>query len=1063
MIEYEKLEKIRFNDDLEKTALNPDMDYSFSFNMDKVEENKNYTLRLIGQSDYPKEHRCESYFPLYYRKLDDSLYGQEDDLRLKISCKNEQYDRGFYYKISSNEIGFESAEAKISIDVSTKNKILNENSEFVLSAEIFYKKTNPSNYYDSSDETIVLDLKDACETNKTFSKSFKIIGEIDFIMIHLNVVDISGEIEISAPEFQVEGKDIMNKFERDSDLTKGRYLGDGLSKSEWPLFEIHINENLIYKGEKFERIYTNPAFEFDIEKGILNDSDNILNVKIINNKSIPRKFFLEDIELLSYYSDFQILACPDIITVEQKFPVIIQTDKENSEVIINFDGKTYNEIFELKGINYFELKTEKVSTDIELCISCENETRGAVISRSIIKEEDKVITGTSDAIFIDQNIPDFKKFLLWYVNNRIGNFITFRPSYRWSGSFISEENVWEYIRNFCESAHLYFAHMIDGRELNGCNANPESKWLESEYFLGTQCHENDGSYNYWGANEPNCREELFLSVFSRKMKHYGIFPTKTPVIHRNGISKFIDPYIAKDMKDGSEYFCNNISLASVATERHSGPSALFKYFYKSGMKYLILESMYQANELALAFLRGASKAYHKENYGVHIAIQWSTVPHDDIYRYRRFMLVLFQSYMLGASQINTEEGLWRLEDGLFDFERFCPACLNHKMVQQKFYEFVQTHSRRGKNSVDFAVLHGKHDAYTLFTKQNSWAQIDEKWQYSEMEDSWDLLKIFYPNADFDAIYHPETEFSKWGFFTGMPYGDLDIVPVEADCELLEQYKFIFMLGNQSLEENDLAKFIQYVRNGGILLFGLPHLFISYDKQELLSAQSDIIDSELLQELIGAQIDKTSVFDTKEAHITNLKDSTQHENVILHKLGNGKVIFVNSSYFPANPNIRDVYEKYIRILSDEVMLQNNSSITSQHYVSSSRFINDDTVIYYLLNVNWWDENETENALLSWGNEKFNLSVNRDYMAILTMKDQISVLTNDNETDIISIDKNEDGYEIILQGNGVALLKIYSLCDVEIYENQPVEMIENEKYIKTIKICLNGLCTIKLKSV
>jgi hypothetical protein len=86
-----------------------------------------------------------------------------------------------------------------------------------------------------------------------------------------------------------------------------------------------------------------------------------------------------------------------------------------------------------------------------------------------------------------------------------------------------------------------------------------------------------------------------------------------------------------------------------------------------------------------------------------------------------------------------------------------------------------------------------------------------------------------------------------------------------------------------------------------------------------------------------------------------------------------------------------------------------------------------------------------------------------MAILTMKDQISVLTNDNETDIISIDKNEDNYEINLQGNGVALLKIYSLCDVEIYENQPVEMIENEKHIKTIKICLNGLCTIKLKSV
>ena len=68
--------------------------------------------------------------------------------------------------------------------------------------------------------------------------------------------------------------------------------------------------------------------------------------------------------------------------------------------------------------------------------------------------------------------------------------------------------------------------------------------------------------------------------------------------------------------------------------RHTGPSVMYKYFLQNGFEWAGAETMDSSTEILLSFLRGASHAYNKDKYGVHLALQWSTFPHDNIRRYR---------------------------------------------------------------------------------------------------------------------------------------------------------------------------------------------------------------------------------------------------------------------------------------------------------------------------------------------------------------------------------------------------------------------------------------------
>jgi hypothetical protein len=141
------------------------------------------------------------------------------------------------------------------------------------------------------------------------------------------------------------------------------------------------------------------------------------------------------------------------------------------------------------------------------------------------------------------------------------------------------------------------------------------------------------------------------------------------------------------MKAGADHFVDMLKRTKCRAKRHTGPATLFKYFYQAGYEWTGAELLYTPTELTASFLRGARDLYGG-SVGAHLAIQWSTSPHDTEERYRRYLLSLFISYMQGIDEINTEEGLWHLEEYYSAHHRFSNACINHTAIQRDLNKFI---------------------------------------------------------------------------------------------------------------------------------------------------------------------------------------------------------------------------------------------------------------------------------------------------------------------------------------------------------------------------------------
>lgn len=1007
-----------------------------------LNDNYKYKLRIIGETDVNTEHRSETAFPLYYRNIDDCIEKDENGSYLKLICNNEKYEKGFYYRINGNNIT--SKFLNFGVQIKVIGLKLQKNSILKLTAEIYYKALQKRYYYEEADERYRIDLTSSDKEYREFFQKILLKNDLDFIMLHFNIKEVEGKLYVRAPYISDEEN---NKFSTGFNFPFGGevssdWIGDSLSKIEWPKFQIHMNNRLIYEGEQFQRIYRWPAFEINLDNADLKEGVNYLKLKLIDSHTNTLNYNLKSMEVVKQLNQFRVLAFPRVVNYKDEFTIMIRTIVENCHVKVKIQStavvcEKQDYLFEKNGLNFLHFSVIEFDSNIEIQIISNNISEKIIIERVVLIENPRIITGTGDNIYINQNISDYENYLIWYFNNQIGNLITFRPVYKWSGSYYSEKELWDNIVDICKNMRIQYAHMIDGRELNGCNANPDYSWLDSEYFLGDQAHEQDGAFYYGTPNSINKSEEMFLTIFSKKMKRQGICPLKTPVYTKNGTKKYIDPYIVKDMKDGTDYFLNNIKDAVRETKRHTGPSVLFKYFYQAGANWLGAELMYGPIEIISSAIRGASKAYRKESFGAHLAMQWSTTPHDTVQHCRRYLIALFECYIQGYQQINTEEGLWRLEEGQADFERFSEACINHKRVQQFFYKFLQTHSRRGNIYVPLSALHGKYDAWLCFTRPNAWMQDGVVWEFSEMEESWDLLNIFYPKSILDAIYRYNAPNEPLGFYTDTPYGAVDILPVEASIEDFMDYKFLFMLGYNTIDAEIAYKLVEYVTNGGRLLICLPHLYMSFDRYRILNNESEIYSDSNVHELLGI----SSINDIKEINMDNVKTSIGilhittakvleefdgYPLVLKNNIGSGEVVFVNIAHFPSNTKTRGIYEKYLKSISSIVLETENETgwLKTSENINFTVYKHKNLKIFYLLNINWWNtDSQYENAELIWGSTIFNIPVSHTYIGILTLNECVGVYTNDNETEIISIIEKLNLVKIKIQGIGKTKINIY----------------------------------------
>ncbi len=299
---------------------------------------------------------------------------------------------------------------------------------------------------------------------------------------------------------------------------------------------------------------------------------------------------------------------------------------------------------------------------------------------------------------------------------------------------------------------------------------------------------------------------------------------------------------------------------SEQVQRLLGEAALMhRYDYEAGVDLILSETMTGHTCLLLAEARGAARAYGRKLWGMHIACHVNCSPED--WRHERmFRLNLYLGYLSGASILEDEEG------GLAKVHSFVsgpsdPLPAARQKTIAEFYRWAMKHPRTEPLKVDIGFLYGRYEMLTggmsLNTKRpvrvwEGFGPALPEWEYGRCEYSWLLMDIFMPGVWLCPVLRDESSLRRW--FAGTPFGQTDIVPIEASAECLSSYKLLVLPGWHTMQQGDMEKLTQFVEQGGVLVLGVPQLQTSADRTAVMSSpKRDFVDAKLIERLCGLRI------------------------------------------------------------------------------------------------------------------------------------------------------------------------------------------------------------------
>ena len=965
-----------------KSRLTPNSSLTFDFQVPARDIKISYALRVSGETDEFWKWRCENGNPYWLAEtIEDTLVREifpEENYALLLSGENDEFGRNAWMLLKSGTFQ-PGVEYSFEVFARSEDLIIAEDGEAVCELGIYLRKEGraPDDVYDLPDKLIRLNAAPGTHESEKLTETFRMPNDAVALLIRIGYRRASGKVWFGTPRLLTDGQDSpVPLFDTTQyHFPEFNWLGENLDKRYDPCFEMLADGKRFFYGKKYNPIYRRPDFTVDLPA--LQPGKHTLTIRLIADYPNAPGFLLFGLELLEEGADtFEILASPEFFPENTPCPVLIRTNEDNVTI-----GNT---LFAKRGFHVLTLPPMAAggARQIELCSgTCR---RTVEISSITAGNPDGLRLSTSDAVFIHQSPEDFLRYLQWYAGNRIGNTLRFRPCWRWSGSRSCDQAAWETILPLLRELKMDYVLQVDARELPGKNANPSDKLLAGPGYLGRQAHENDGAFYYWGANDYANPPQPVSDLLARSVDAGGIQPHIRPPRNGNRSWRFFDPSNAGTMEEAAAEFVKNLASCRGDSTRHSGPSALFRYFFQAGYRYLEAEQMYGPEEVILSALRGASRAYGTDEYGAHLATQWSSVPHNTPEHAERYWLSLCTCYLQGATQFNIEEGLWRMEKGFVDYDRFSENALRHLAAHTRFRRFRETHRRRGKLIVPVGVVQGRDDGWCCFSRGNVWAREGDQWNFSGPEKSFDLLNVFFPRSRFDAIYECPCSVEPHGWYSGTPFGPVDLFPVEGDFSV---YRAVIFLGWHSFRPEDGRKLLDYVTDGGILLLASPHLSLETGRCKPLQHQ----DSPDLTALLG-------------------KDWQKADKPFIRTVGKGQVMFFPQECYPAEMEsayreaMRDLAEKTVRNEYRKGWITANKDVNFTVYDDTETGMR----VIYLLNIRWWDR-KSSRVTLHLNGEDVPLEIPYGTVQTLTLAGGSAVRCSSELADVISF----DGRRIVVQ--------------------------------------------------
>ncbi len=781
-----------------------------------------------------------------------------------------------------------------------------------------------------------------------------------------------------------------------------------------------LNGTSLRKQVLFSSIYRRSQTEIPLPDGILQRGENVLTLRYVPDYFCPFPYLLGRVMVTieDGKGNFSLISCPHTAPIGAVFPIVVETERENLTLSMRTDSDSVvpaNDSVSISkaGLHAVYFRAIGPCGRVTLALSDWEITETATLARTVQKN-DTILVGTSDAVYIPQDIDAMHEFLKVYFAGEWGNFITFRPVYHWSGTRSCHTAVWQKLTEFLTEAQFPYALLFDERELEGLNANPTRDLIESPYFLGFQGHERDGAYYYWNDGMFGDDGEFFRALRAKKLNHPDV-SYRMPPKYRNGIGHlYYDTGAFGNVAEAAEDFQHNLNDCLHGFTRHTGVTLLFRHFLRAGIDVIGAELMYGNHEILLSGLRGCALAYGKQETLAHLALQWHAEPVGGMAYNARYALSLRLAYLHCVTQINTEEGLWWTENGFATHDRFSDVCRDFQQTERNFLRYVSVHTRSGTPARRHAFLYGTNENFTSYTDCPAWHKESHGWEYGASEQAWEQLRLFYPTA---TMTHPHADErcnvkGELGWYSPTPYGLCDILPTEAPLEVLEQYPYLALAGYNTANAEQLEKLIAYVSDGGRLLLCLCHLSVDTDRGNSNAA------------------DYCTALLTGYENLTGFCADTQTADcsVIRHKIGRGEVLTIASYAFPAiGTQCGEVYADVLRSLAqDSDRTMNVRVIIGTARVEYGIWNEaDGRVTVRLCGIGWDTPEKTETVRLCFGKKDFSLSVRPCEITTVTVSADrtLAVQTLDERGEVLELIRTEFGIRLIVQGEDTCVFRLY----------------------------------------
>ena len=311
------------------------------------------------------------------------------------------------------------------------------------------------------------------------------------------------------------------------------------------------------------------------------------------------------------------------------------------------------------------------------------------------------------------------------------------------------------------------------------------------------------------------------------------------------------PFESNDMKEAMEHFLDWIKpqidrAHNVGAQMAFGDaSGAIRYTFLAGVDYVRAETMVAHTQHLLSQARPAAESLGKGEWGVHIAIHHPYQPFFETHL-RQFYLSLMQPWMMGANILYEEDSLfitWKEERCTWDDV----ITKGKRDMLRGFFKFAKTNPRVGKCVRKIAFIEGRYAApfngFICGCEQTpdyavwgAFGKSSPEWGHRQPEKCRQILDVLMPGASTQPL---RQRFDKRRFFfSGTPYGDFDEAPIEAGATYLSNYSLLANLGWNTMIEEDYSKLLDYVRQGGTLLIGIPQ-FSMHLKREFLRDMDDL--------------------------------------------------------------------------------------------------------------------------------------------------------------------------------------------------------------------------------